>query len=105
MFHFKSEMFDAEQATRDTVAQLPHVTLLVPAGDWIMYDLNPDGTRGRAIMHLTNAMFRELMTPTDSEGDSLLAAAIPVYVPAPNEATAPSTMPAGATEVPGGGPV
>jgi len=94
-FKFKQGRFVAEQVSRDTVVQLPHLGVLVPSGDWIL--LAPDGG---PVLHLTNAMFREVMKPDDPKAAAQLAAAVPVYVPKPNEAT----QPAGVSEVPGAGP-
>lgn len=84
MFRFKSPAFDAEQVTRDTPAEFPHIQVLVPAGDWILHELDKAGQRTRPVLYLTNARFRELMEPINESGEAQLAAAVPVYIPQPS---------------------
>jgi hypothetical protein len=84
MFGFKQEVFDAEQMTRDTPAELPHIQVLVPAGDWLIYELDEAGNHKRPVLYLTNARFRELMEPIDKAGEAKIAAAAPVYIPQPS---------------------
>jgi hypothetical protein len=92
-FRFKSQVFKAEQVSRDTPAEFPHIQVLVPAGDWIISEVSPDGKKVRPALYLTNARFRELMEPVDDAAAAQLAAAVPVYIPAPNAGAAEVNFP------------
>lgn len=108
LFKLKWDTFQAEQVTRDVVVKLPHLEILVPAGDWILSEIEPTtGAPTRQLFVLSNARFREFCEPLSEDGERQLAAAHPVYIPQPSppNPNAPDATPAGATETPGAGPV
>jgi hypothetical protein len=76
---FNAAVFVAVQAEKDETIQLPHLKVLVPRGDWVLFE--PGDKQTGPVLVLANVQLKSMCQGVSAEDDAEIAGSIPEYVP------------------------